>query len=231
MLQEVYDASNDAHATLGETVQSKMKQIEDMVVDIHDHNRTAQRPWGTNYHAPHEVQSRYHFSQPHDMNGRHSSSHNEHPIRRSLPNIDTTSSLPGSIFRRSPTFQHHHTVHTIPRTVNLTANQGHYDADGLPPVNHDAALKRAKIQFTGLGDTFFFYSQLLNRMEQFGVYLLPLTQVQYKSDLCPESVNQVRISPRRHQIMASTLYQKLQSSEVIPLEYTAVRNIVNRFAA
>jgi hypothetical protein len=30
--------------------------------------------------------------------------------------------------------------------------------------------------------------------------------------------------------MASTLYQKLQSADVIPMEYTSIRNIVNCFA-
>ena len=30
--------------------------------------------------------------------------------------------------------------------------------------------------------------------------------------------------------MASTLYQKLQNPEVIPLEHTAIRNIINRYA-
>jgi hypothetical protein len=30
--------------------------------------------------------------------------------------------------------------------------------------------------------------------------------------------------------MASTLYQKLQSTDIIPMEYTSIRNIVNRFA-
>jgi hypothetical protein len=40
----------------------------------------------------------------------------------------------------------------------------------------------------------------------------------------------MEISPRRKQIMGSTLYQKLQSYEVIPMEYTAIQNIINRFA-
>jgi hypothetical protein len=30
--------------------------------------------------------------------------------------------------------------------------------------------------------------------------------------------------------MTSSLYQKLQSTDVIPMEYTAIRNIINRFA-
>jgi hypothetical protein len=100
----------------------------------------------------------------------------------------------------------------------------------LPPVNHDQALKRAKIQFSGLGDIFVFYNQLMNAMEQFGIYLLPLPQVKYQHSLCPDSYGGTLIDKHRKQVMAGTLYQKLQSHDVIPLEYTAMRNIINRYA-
>lgn len=104
------------------------------------------------------------------------------------------------------------------------------NATDLPPLNHDAALKRAKIQYTGLGDMFVFYSQLLNALEQFGVFLTPLNQVKYNVNLCPATYNSIVITEQRYQSMAKTLYQKLQNPDVIPMEHTSIRNIVNRFA-
>jgi hypothetical protein len=105
-----------------------------------------------------------------------------------------------------------------------------YLEGNLPPVNHDQAVKRAKIQFTGLGGMFIFYYQLLNSMEQFGIFLLLLNPVKYQVDLCPVKVNGTVITEQRRQLMASSLYQKLQNVDVIPMEYTSIRNIVNWFA-
>jgi hypothetical protein len=114
--------------------------------------------------------------------------------------------------------------------VHVDSQYTRIPMDVLPPVNHDYAIKRTKIQFTGLGDIFVFYNQLMNGMDHFGVSLLPLSQVKYQCSLCPTHVHDVEISPRRKQIMGSTLYQKLQSIEVVPMEYTAIRNIINHFA-
>jgi len=111
---------------------------------------------------------------------------------------------------------------SVPHTVH-TKNQ-------LPPVSHDQALKRAKIQFTRLGDIFVFYYQLMNAVEQFGIYLVPLTNVKYQTSLCPTHHHNIPLDSSRQQVVASTLYQKLQSTEVIPMEYTSFRNIINRFA-
>jgi hypothetical protein len=69
----------------------------------------------------------------------------------------------------------------IPQTVNAMYNN-------LPPVDHDQALKRAMIQFSGLGDIFAFYNQWINVMEQFGIYLVPLTNVKYQQSLCPTKI-------------------------------------------
>jgi hypothetical protein len=88
----------------------------------------------------------------------------------------------------------------------------------------------AKIQFTGLGDIFVFYNQLMNALEQFGIYLIPLNTVKYQVSLCPTHHKDIPIDQHRQQLMASTLYQKLQSTDVIPLEYTSIRNIINRYA-
>ena len=117
----------------------------------------------------------------------------------------------------------------IPHTVHLTTagdQQGH----GLPPVHHDAAIKRAKIQFTGLGELFVFYNQLLNGMQQFGIYLSPLDNVRYQESVCHAEYNSCPITPHRYRQMASTLYQKLRNPDVIPHEHTAIRHIINRYA-
>ncbi len=111
---------------------------------------------------------------------------------------------------------------TIPNNVNLNSN--------LPPVNHDQAIKRAKIQFNGLNDVFVFYNQLMNAMEQFGIYLIPLHSVKYQMSLCPTHYNGIPIDAHRKQIKGNTLYQKLQNPDVLPTEYISVRNIINRYA-
>jgi len=67
-------------------------------------------------------------------------------------------------------------------------------------------------------------------MEQFGVYLSPLDTVKYKESVCPAYFNDFSITPHHYQTMASTLYQKLQSPDVVPLEHTAVCNIIKRYA-
>lgn len=128
-------------------------------------------------------------------------------FRRSPNPFDSSTSLPDLNYRRSPTFmdrqQHNnnfyrqHDKTSYPNNIPSTVHIDHYmDSTTLPPVNHDQALKRAKIQFTGLGDMFVFYNQLLNGMEQFGVYLVPLNQVSYQMDLCPTHVNNILITER-----------------------------------
>jgi len=117
--------------------------------------------------------------------------------------------------------------HNVPHTVHVNSAGEHHD---LPPVNHDAAIKRAKIQYTGIGDFFVFYHQLLNGMAQFGIYLSHLDNVRYQESVCPAEYNGITITPHRYQLMASTLYQKLQNPEVIPHEHTAIRHIINRYA-
>jgi len=100
----------------------------------------------------------------------------------------------------------------------------------MPPLNHDQVIKHAKIQFTGLGDIFVFYNQLMNGMEQFGIYLIPLNSVSYQLDLCPLNYQNIPITAHCWIQMASTPHQKLQDTDVIPMEYTAIRNIINRYA-
>lgn len=115
---------------------------------------------------------------------------------------------------------------TIPTSVNIHLPQ----KSDIPPLNHDQAIKRATFQFTGLGDIFVFYNQLMNGMEHFGIYLLPLDRVSYQVDLCPQQYQNIPIMAHRRTQMASTLYQKQQDTDVIPMEYTAIHNIINRYA-
>ncbi len=110
--------------------------------------------------------------------------------------------------------------------VQVNMNGTYY----IQPLNHDQAIKRAKIQFTGLGDIFVFYNQLMNSMDQFGIDLIPLNNVSYQTDLCPKHYQGTLISHYHHTQMASTLYQKLQDTDVIPMEYMAIRNIINWYA-
>lgn len=107
-----------------------------------------------------------------------------------IPNpFESMASLPDRQYRRSPTFHEpypttlsqfavDYTPHlqSVPSSVQFIQpeqkpNMHHTYMEGqLPPVNHDQAVKRAKIQFTGLGDMFVFYNQLLNSMEQFSIF-------------------------------------------------------------
>jgi hypothetical protein len=43
---------------------------------------------------------------------------------------------------------------------------------------------------------FVFYNQLLNALEQFGVFLTPLNSVQYNESLCPAIYNDLVITDR-----------------------------------
>jgi hypothetical protein len=90
----------------------------------------------------------------------------------------------------SPPIQHATANFPVPQPVHTMFNS-------LPLVNHDQAMKRAKIQFSGLGDLFIFYNQLMNAMEQFCIYLVPLTQVKYQQSLCPTKFHGIDIDTYR----------------------------------
>lgn len=114
----------------------------------------------------------------------------------------------------------------VPTTVHINNPYAQTTGDSLPQVNHDYAIKWTKIKFTGLDDIFVFYNQLMNSMEPFGVYLIPLSQVKYQYSLCPTMVHNMEITERQKQIMGSALNQKLQSIEVVPMEYTKIQKIL-----
>jgi len=210
MIQDVYAAADDANKQMQILLEKKKKELDDFLS-----SSQTNIPGNPSQHETSQKQPRFNVTlDPH--------------FKKSPNPFDTMASLPNTNFRRSPNFTQYPPPQdqfctTIPTTV-------HVDYDKLPVVNHDQAMKRAKIIFTGLEDMFVFYNQLLNGMEQFGIYLIPLQSVVYRKSLCPEKVNNIPITPWRKQAMASSLYQKLQSTDVIPMDYTAIRNIINRFA-
>jgi len=187
MLQDIYQSADDGHDALNRHLQ---QQVNEFLETIKEHRQQMEQTV--------IKQSQYQPINPDIRNispvspathtNRFAHGTTGGGFRRSPEHLETTtSSLPDtSRFRNSnvspqdvrnqPTSK----PQPIPTTVCTR-----YSPQLLPPINHDQALKRAKIQFTGLGDIFVFYTQLLNAMEQFGVYLLPLKHVKYQQSLCP----------------------------------------------
>lgn len=235
MIQDIYVATEDANKAMYDnsehilhTFTSKLKQQ----IDDHQHMRNSP-PTSSNIYPVHTSSTSPRFPNVR-LDGN---------FRRSPNPFDSSASVPDFSNRRhhsspfmkpsheQPTDDRYKDRHSdsqrIPMTVQVEHRQGHTD---IPPLNHDQALKRAKIQFTGLGDMFVFYNQLMNGMEQFGIFLIPLNTVSYQTDICPTYYQGTLITNHRRTSMASTLYQKLQDTDVIPMDHTAIRNIINRFA-
>ena len=232
MLQDIYQSADDGHDAINRHLQ---QQVNTFLETIKEHRQQMEQTV--------IKQSQYQQINPDIRNispvspathtNRFAHGTTGGGFRRSPEHLETTtSSLPdASRFRNSNVSPQDVRNQPISKPQPLpTTVRTRYSPQLLPPINHDQALKRAKIQFTGLGDIFVFYTQLLNAMEQFGIYLLPLKQVKYQQSLCPTHHCGIEIDSYRHQAMASTLYQKLQSTEVIPMEHTSIRNIINRFA-
>jgi hypothetical protein len=223
MIQDVYHAADKAHDTLHATTVTLIQDFNHRIAEQKDNiekgfmktlqdQRSANGSVQNTAHTP-KTNSRFPFAQ---VNTHFHRSPNPYETTNSLPDVHTKFAS--------------HTINTpqacepVPQTIHTGFHHP------LPIVNHDQALKRAKIQFTELGDIFVFYNQLMNALEQFGIYLIPLNTVKYQVSLCPTHHNGIPIDTYRQQLMASTLYQKLQSSDVIPMEYTSIRNIINRCA-
>jgi hypothetical protein len=138
--------------------------------------------------------------------------------------FDSAASLPDHGKNFAPTTQvyNHDSKLNTNQHVQMSVNVHLPHKPEIPTLNHDQAIKRAKIQFTGLGDIFVFYNQLMNGMEQFGIFLIPLNNVSYQIDFCPPHYHNIPITPYQRTQMASTLYQKLQDTDVIPMECTAI---------
>jgi hypothetical protein len=225
MLQDIYDAAEDGRKALVKSMEEHLQDFKAILAvekaNIIDPNATT----GNIHQAPPPTVS--------PTQAKRFAHVRVNPYFKPSPNPydvpDSMTSLPGNVRQMSPD-QAHPSLHQsmdnapVPSTVHAPSTYG------LPPVNHDQALKRARIQFTGLGDIFVFYNQLMNALEQFGIYLISLSTVKYQTSLCPTTHRGFPLNEYCRQNMASTLYQKLQSTDVIPMEYTSIRNIVNRLA-
>jgi len=235
MLQDVSAAADEAHTQLQQSVEETMEDFKANIA-----SEVTRMKHNINFSSS---------NQPPLKSNRFPHVTLDSNFRRSPNPYDTTASLPDTTYHRSPPTFHDqsyttnpfHTSHvTQPPTAPSTVHVNHdmcnapqlqsYAKHSLPQVNHEQALKRAKIQFTGLGDMFVFYNQILNGMEQLGIYLVPLNKVTYQIDLCPTHVNGIPITSHHRQTMASTLYQKLHNTDIISMDYTSIHNIINCFA-
>jgi hypothetical protein len=143
-------------------------------------------------------------------------------------NGDNTTSHAASVTKDFKYHQHlpKYPAHTHQRQYNIPGIINTMDT-GLPYINHDMAIKRAKVQYTGLADTSVFYNQLRNALEQYGIFLISLKDVKRNESLCPPEYNGIPISNQRKQSMGCTLYQKLLDTDVVPLEHRAIRNMID----
>ena len=102
--------------------------------------------------------------------------------------------------------------------------------DGLPWLQFDNLIKRAKITYMGQSDILVFYNQLFNFTNNYGVFLRKLETLKLNMSVCPDEFNGVSISAQRKAQMGNCLYLILQNPDTVPLEYTWARNVINRFA-
>jgi len=137
---------------------------------------------------------------------------------RRFPNV-----RPVSPFVRKP--NPYDTPNNTPVVTNVTAHatSGHnptMDAHTGGPV-HPVSSNQS---FTGLNNQH-------HRLGHHGTHQPDTSSIPHTVQTgCPATYGGIPIDAHRRQIMAGTLYQKLQSPDVIPVEYTAMRNIINRFA-
>jgi hypothetical protein len=220
MIQDIYVASEEANKTMFANSEyiltnftNKMTTESDQMLQ-HLHRRL-QAEYDASRQKLDDVHNKVqHFKQSSTMPDTHT---NRFPnvkldttFRRSPNPFESSASLPGSTFRRSPTATFSNQNRTedlnqppyynsgmdIPSMVDLNKPTKFYcdppsEANAaLPPLNHDHALKRAKIQFTGLGDMFVFYNQLLNGMEQFRCLLNPTPLSDLPNEPLPKLLQQ-----------------------------------------
>ena len=115
-------------------------------------------------------------------------------------------------------------------TVQATPASYHSNTE-LPLLQYDNIMKRVtSVQFTGQENLLVFYHQLMNSLSPYGCYIRPIADIKVDETICPETWEGIPISNSRYKTMAACLYQKLASIVVIPLDFTAARNIVNQFA-
>lgn len=181
MLQDVYDAADDGHRTLKQAVEEYIQNIQTAAMADKGNQEPDSQPVSENHGHGYIRPINAVSPTPAKRFARVKINPNFRPSPNPYYIPDTTASLPGNLNRGAPMRSQPPMDNTsVPTTVHAPSQYG------LPPVNHDQALKRARIQFTGLGDIFVFYNQLMNALEQFGIYLVPLSTVKYQQSLCPE---------------------------------------------
>lgn len=88
--------------------------------------------------------------------------------------------------------------------------------DGLPWLNFDTLIKRAKVTYTGQDDVIVFYNQLYNICNTYGLFMCKLKEMTLDMSICPDECNKLTISANRKALMASCLYMILRSPKWTP---------------
>jgi hypothetical protein len=106
----------------------------------------------------------------------------------------------------------------------------HVQFNSLPPVCHTDMLKRVHLPYPGCEQSYLWYLQLKSNGQQYGVYLISTEQFKKNKSLCPTEIYGVKVDVTRYNEMKCTLYHFLAQRTIITVEYTDIRNIINRNA-
>jgi len=106
----------------------------------------------------------------------------------------------------------------------------HVQFNSLPPVCHTDMLKRVHLPYPGREQSYLWYLQLKSNGQQYGVYLISTEQFKKNKSLCPTEIYGVKVDVTRYNEMKCTLYHFLAQRTIITVEYTDIRNIINRNA-
>jgi hypothetical protein len=100
----------------------------------------------------------------------------------------------------------------------------------LPPVCHTDMLKRVHLPYPGRDQSYLWYLQLKSNGTQYGIYLINTESFKKDKSLCPTEVYGIKIDATHYNDMKCTLYHFLAQRSIITMEYTDLRNIINRNA-
>jgi hypothetical protein len=100
----------------------------------------------------------------------------------------------------------------------------------LPPVCHTDMLKRVHLPYPGRDQSYLWYLQLKSNGNQYGIYLISTESFKKDKSLCPTEIYGIKIDATRYNEMKCTLYHFLAQRSIITMEYTDLRNIINRNA-
>ena len=100
----------------------------------------------------------------------------------------------------------------------------------LPMLSHHDIMKRVLVPYPGREQSYTWYLQLRSNVQQYGLYLITIDEFQKDKSLCPTVVYGIKIEIIRYHDMKCTLYHFLAQRTIIGMEYTDLRNIINRQA-